>query len=283
MALSKSPEEIAPGDWKKAGPLPLAETPGRRGGHKFWVIMDPRRVNSAAKIQGRYWGLQVSGAYKNIYAVSAERLAGPWTGIEQPILTPNTTGAAPDGKHCDTPTAFWFEELGKVIIFYKAYPLRAQDGQPRAPFGSSSAVAYWRPGEALAEKGRQILIPGRGREFCRGWVGGVQLLYDAGRKSWYALLNGSPTSPEDISHREPAPSLGGWAVCNDRTPDGAWEVDLKSSPFVYPEQLSAEELKAGLGVNFWRHHLLVTPNGQARIFFNSGKYGTEQMYSLTPA
>jgi hypothetical protein len=38
----------------------------------------------------------------------------------------------------------------------------------------------------------------------------------------------------------------------------------------------------GIGVNFWRHYLLVTPKGQVRIFFNSGTYGTEQMYSLVP-
>ena len=215
--------------------------------------------------------------------VSAERLAGPWTGLEKPILSPNTEGAAPDGKHCDAPTACRFEDLGKVIVLYKAYPLRAQDGQPRAPFGSSSVVACWRPGEPAATKGRQVPIPGRGREFCRGWVGGVQLLRDTERKSWYALLNGSPTSPEDISHREPAPSLGSWAVCKDPNPEGAREVDLKHSPFPYPERLTPEQLNAGLGVNFWRHHLLVTPGGRARIFFNSGKNGTEQMYSAVPA
>jgi hypothetical protein len=38
-------------------------------------------------------------------------------------------------------------------------------------------------------------------------------------------------------------------------------------------------MAAGLGTNLWRHHLLVTPGGKARIFFNSGRYGQEQMYS----
>lgn len=281
MALSKSVEEIAPGEWKKAGRVELADTPGRRSGHKFWVVLDPKRANRAAKIQGRYWGLHVSGGSKHIYAVHAEHLAGPWTGIAEPILSPNTEGAAPDGKHCDTPTAFWFEDLNRVVIFYKAYPLRAQQGQPRAPFGSSSVIAHWQPGDPAAKKGRQILVPGRGNEFCRGWVGGFQLLGEPGR--WYALLNGSPTSPEDLSHREPAPSLGGWAVCNDRSPDGEWRIDTDLSPFLYPEKLTSEQLAAGLGVNFWRHHLLVTPGSKARIFFNSGQYGTEQMYSLIPA
>lgn len=280
MALSKSAEEVAPGDWAKAGPVPLADTPGKRRGHKFWVVMDPLRVNRAAKIRGRYWGLHVSGASKHIYAVSAERLAGPWTCVEKPILSPNTEGAAPDGKHCDTPTAFWFEDLGKVLIFYKAYPLRPQTGQPNSPFGSSSIVAYWRPGEASANKRHQILIPGKGSEFCRGWVGGVQLLRDSRSSRWYALLNGSPTPPEDTSNREPPPSLGGWAICKGADADGTWEVDAKHSPILRPDQLTATEVKAGMGVNFWRHHLLVTPTGRARIFFNSGKYGTEQMYSM---
>lgn len=283
MALSRSAEEIGPGDWQKVGPIPLTDTPGRRGGHKFWVIMDPFQVNRAAKIQGRYWGLHVSGSSKNIYVVWAERLAGPWTGVEKPILSPNVEGTAPDGKHCDTPTAYWFEDLGKVVIFYKAYPLRAQSGQPRSPFGSSSVVAYWRPGEPAAIKGRQILVPGCGEEFCCGWVGGLQLLRDPAQNAWYALLNGSPTPPEDVSNREPAPSLGGWAACKGRNPDGEWQVSGARSPLLHPRQLTREQLNAGLGVNFWRHHLLVTPGGRARVFFNSGKYGTEQMYSALAA
>jgi hypothetical protein len=48
----------------------------------------------------------------------------------------------------------------------------------------------------------------------------------------------------------------------------------------YPDDLTDKELEAGLGVNFWHHHLLVTPGGKTRIFFNSGAYGKEQMYSL---
>jgi hypothetical protein len=47
--------------------------------------------------------------------------------------------------------------------------------------------------------------------------------------------------------------------------------------------LAAPEIDAGLGVNFWRHYLLVTPGGNIRIFFNSGPYGKEQMYSLVPS
>jgi hypothetical protein len=54
-----------------------------------------------------------------------------------------------------------------------------------------------------------------------------------------------------------------------------------ASPFVTPEHLTDAQRKAGLGVNFWRHHLLATRSG-ARIFFNSGPYGMEQMYSATP-
>jgi hypothetical protein len=107
----------------------------------------------------------------------------------------------------------------------------------------------------------------------------VQLLRDE-NAGWYALSNGSPTAPEDRSNREPAPSVAGWLRCRGATPEGEWETDVTLSPLRYPDQLTQAELDAGLGVNFWRHHLLVTPKGQARIFFNSGKYGTEQMYSL---
>lgn len=215
-----------------------------------------------------------------IQAASAAKLAGPWTVAKEPILVPGTEEGTPDGKFCDTPTACWFEDRGKVLIFYKAYPRDPQPLQPRSPFGSSSVAAWWRPGETRAQKAGGILTPGSGKEWNRGWIGGVQLPRDNAGGRWYALMNGSPTPPEDKSNREPAPSLGGWALCEDRFPDRGWRVDAAHSPFSYPESLSREELDAGLGVNFWRHHLLVTRAGQARIFFNSGKYGTEQMYSL---
>lgn len=284
MALSKSAEQIAPGDWHKAGPIPLSnpeDLPGKTGGHKFWVVMDPLRVNHAATVDGRYWGLfGTTRGPEHICVASAERLGGPWTVVDEPILSPNTEDSAPDGERCDTPTAYWLNDRRRVLIFYKAYPLRAQVGQPHSPFGSSSVIAYWRPGETTVTKDHQILFPGRGNEFCRGWIGGFQLLRDTERESWYALLNGSPTPPEDDSNREPAPSLGGWAICISANLDGKWKVDTEHSPFLYPEHLTPDQLAKGLGVNFWRHHLLVTPAGRARIFFNSGKYGTEQMYSL---
>jgi hypothetical protein len=286
MALAKSAEEIGPVDWRKVGQVPLANSNdlfAGRPGHKWWVAMDPLHSNRAAQVNGRYWALFVSTAgVKHIQVAWASRLAGPWTVIRQPILSPGKEEFAPDGKHCDTPTAYWFAERGAFLIFYKAYPERAQKGQPGSPFGSSSVAAWWKPGEALAAKGAQVLIPGRGKQWNRGWAGGLQLLSDPAG-GWYGLSNGSPTPPEDLSHREPAPSLAGWVTCRSRVPDQGWDTDMAHSPFRYPSDLTALELKAGLGVNFWRHHLLATPGGQARIFFNSGQYGTEQMYSMLPA
>ncbi len=285
MAVARSAEEIGPGDWTKTGQVPLAN-PGDlfrgRPGHKWWVAMDPKRVNRAAKVDGRYWALFVStSGVKHIQAAWARRLEGPWTVVKEPILSPGQAPDAPDGKHCDTPTAYWFEDRGAFLIFYKAYPEHAQTGQPGAPFGSSSVAAWWKPGAPAAQKGAQLLVPGRGSQWNRGWVGGLQLLWDPAA-GWYGLTNGSPTPPEDLSHREPAPSLAGWATCRGAVPDRHWETDTAHSPFRYPNDLTAAELKAGLGVNFWRHHLLVTPSGRARIFFNSGQYGTEQMYSMAP-
>lgn len=285
MALSRSAEDIRPGEWRKVGQVPLANPEnlyGGRPGHKWWVILESGSHNRAARIDGRYWALFVSTGPKVIEVASAALLAGPWTVAKDPILTPGAEEAAADGKYCDTPTGYWFEDPGKVLIYYKAYPLRAQPLQPGSPFGSSSVAAWWCPGEARAQKGRQILIPGPGGAWNSGWIGGLQLLRDEAAGGWYALMNGSPTPPEDKSNREPAPSLGGWAVCDEKMPDRGWRVDTQHSPFLRPEDLSAGELSAGLGVNFWRHHLLVTPGGKARIFFNSGRYGTEAMYSLVP-
>lgn len=287
VALSRSAEEIGPGDWRKLGPAPLTnpdvDVPAHNG-HKFWVVLDPRAANRAARIDGRYWGLFVMGRYKHVYAAWTERLGAPWTVVAQPILSPGREPGAPDGRHCDAPTAYWMADRGQVLIYYMAYPRDPQPSQPRAPFGSSSVVACWHPSQRTARKANQVMLPGGPEGWNRGWIGGFQLLRDDERPgAWYALLNASPTPPEDDSHREPAPSLGGWAVCRSADPDGDWAIDTSASPLATPERLTAAQRKAGLGVNFWRHYLLVTPAGSARIFFNSGPYGTEQMYSLVSA
>jgi len=163
-ATSAGPEAVGPGDWRKLGPISLAngaDLASPNVWHKWWTVMDLHRPNHAAKIDGMYWGLVVTfGPTKVIQAACAPRLAGPWQLVRQPILTPGD-GDAIDGRHCDTPSAYWFGERGEVLIFYKAYPKLAEKEQPGAPFGSSVVTATWRPGEATARKGRAILRPGQ--------------------------------------------------------------------------------------------------------------------------
>ena len=290
MALSKSQEEIGPGDWFKIEPVRIANEDAllyKYSWHKWWIIMDAKKNNRAAKIKGKYWAVfgcttpskTGKGSNKNLQVASADNLSGPWTVNPTPVLSPDENWF--DGRHCDTPTAYWFEDMKEVIIFYKAYPKISQDMQPGSPFGSGTVIARWHPDKAKAEKIKAIQRPGQFKGWNQGWMSTPQIFYNAEVNQWYGLINGSPTPPEDNSNREPAPSLGGWVKCEPgKWVDGDWGPDTLYSPFLYPEKLTEAELKAGLGVNFWRHHLLETPGGKRRIFFNSGKYGTEQMYSL---
>jgi hypothetical protein len=282
IALSRSAEEIGPGDWRKTGLVDVDRSGmlGPNVWHKWWVVMPAGEPNRAARIDGKYWALFVTmqGAGKHIQAASAEGLAGPWKVRKTPILSPDPAG--PDGLHCDAPTAYWIPDQKQVLILYMAYPRLAQKDQQGAPFGSSSMAAWWRPDMEQARKAGPILRPGQNdKDWNRGWVGGVQLLRDP-TGAWYGLANGSPTPPADKSHREPALSLGGWVRARGPQLDKPWQVDNDSSPFRRPDDLTREELAAGLGANFWRHHLLATPGGNARIYFNSGPYGHEQLYSL---
>jgi len=287
IAISKSPEDIGPGDWEKQGAPPLTnpeDLMSVHNWHKWWIIMDARYLNRAAKIQGKYWSVMVTAkpnkAYRNqkhIQVAHAERLAGPWTIVPQPILSPDEHTL--DGLHCDTPTAYWFAEEEVVYLFYKGYPRYPQAEQKASQFGSGTILARWHPEKHKAEKIKVLMRPGQSQAWNQGWMSSTQIFYDAQQQRWYGLINGSPTAPTDESHREPAPSLGGWVICDSKDIKDTWLPDTQHSPFCYPDQLNQEELEAGLSTNFWRHHLLVTPGGQARIFFNSGTYGKEQMYS----
>ena len=288
MAKSKSAEEIGPGDWEKLGQVKITNPEDftyETGWHKWWVIMDAYQPNRAAKIGEKYWSIftcttpnEEGGKNKFMQVASADQLKGPWTVIEQPVLSPDEDWF--DGLHCDTPTAYWLEDQSRVAIFYKAYPKYAQPEQKESAFGSGTVLAYWHPGEVEAEKVKILQRPGQSNAWNQGWMSTPQVFYDAANEQWYGLINGSPTAPEDESHREPAPSLGGWVVSGPEGLESNWSPDTVNSPFLYPKDLDQKERDAGLGVNFWRHHLLVTPEGRARIFFNSGQYGTEQMYSM---
>jgi hypothetical protein len=291
MALAASAEAIGPGEWRKLGLVPFSNPEALINAndyHKWWVVTDALRPNRAARIDGRYWSIFTASKpmaggrlHKHIQAAFADTLAGPWTLLAEPIIAPGD-GDALDALHADTPSAFWFEDRNRVAIYYKGYPTEAQASQPKAPFGSGTMLATWHPREPHARKVKILMRAGQTDAWNQGWMSSIQLFQAPGTRQWYGLHNASPTPPVDRSHREPAPSLGGWVVCNGDPLEGAWQTDTRFPPFRHPEQLTPDELAAGIGVNFWRHHLLVTPQGQTRIFFNSGTYGREQMYSLVP-
>jgi hypothetical protein len=282
FALSANLDSDSSGGWQKKGLVPLANredvaTPSNW--HKWWVIMEAGQGNRAARIDGRYWSLFVSrNPDKVIQAAHAEALEGPWHVVPQPILAPGS-GDDLDSLNCDTPTAYWFPDTEKIIIFYKGYPRKAQSSQPESPFGSGVMTAEWRPGQPLAKKTGILMRPTSKVAWAKGWLGGFQLHGNA-ESGWYALVNASPTPPEDDSHREPAPSLGGWAYCEGKEVLGAWRIDDTRSPFLHTESLPETLRAAGMGVNFWRHHMLELSAGDARIFFNSGPYSKEQLYSM---
>jgi hypothetical protein len=289
MALAASGEEIGPGDWTKAGLITFVNPQALINPddyHKWWVVTDAQRPNHASKIDGRYWAVftaskRMNGRmHKHLQAAWSTTLAGPWTLLDEPILAPES--GTLDALHADTPSAFWFADRGQVGIFYKGYPTEPQAEQPRAPFGSGTILATWHPSEPRAQKVRILMRAGQTSAWNQGWMSSIQIFHDPTSRTWYGLHNGSPTPPADESHREPAPSLGGWVISDGHPLDGTWTPDEEHSPFLYPEDLTPAESAAGIGVNFWRHYLLVTPKGQVRIFFNSGTYGTEQMYSLVP-
>jgi len=60
FALSRSPEEISPGDWRKVGQVSLTNPEdlfGGRPGHKWWVVMNAGEHNRAPRIffnSGKY-------------------------------------------------------------------------------------------------------------------------------------------------------------------------------------------------------------------------------------
>jgi hypothetical protein len=114
-----------------------------------------------------------------------------------------------------------------------------------------------------------------------GWVGGLQVLPGTEHR-WIGLANASPTAPRPdkdkaISNEEPPPSLGGFAWTDSEYPTTGWH--WYDEPLEWIEQIPREAIASGEGVNLWRHHLLILPDGRNLIYYNSGSYGQEQLFA----
>ena len=286
-AVCTGPDPLAPGSWQLAGRLAFTNPSAMLGNgtHKPYVVMEARRPNRAACIDGRYCLVSISYAHGGKLAQQAwsPALAGPWTWEPNPLLPP----AGPDdfdAKHRDAISGLYFPERRQILYFYMGYPLRPQP-IPHSPLGSAQAAAVQTIGEAQARPLGVVLRPAATPgHWAGGWVGGMQVLPASPQFSphrWIALLNASPTPPvagdRANSREEPPPSLGGFATCDADFPDHDWH--WCPDPIEWIAAIPPAARAAGEGVNFWRHHLLQLPDGRLGLFYNSGPYGQEQLYA----
>jgi hypothetical protein len=281
------PDPLARGPWSVAGPLSFANPDAMLGGHthKPYVVMDAHHPNRPARIGGQCSLVTVSHleGHKVIQQAWAERLCGPWTLVDAPLIGLGAHNEF-DAKHADAVTGLFFPERNEILYFYMGYP---EVPQPRrvSPLGSAQGGAIQRVGELQAQKLGIVLppseVPGH---WAGGWVGGLQLL--PGRQHrWVGLLNASPTAPvasDTAAHREePPPSLGGFAFCDEEFPIKGWE--WCPEPIEWIKDIPEAAIAAGEGVNLWRHHLLAIRDQHLALFYNSGPYGREQLYERRAA
>jgi hypothetical protein len=281
QSLCLKPQSPGPGSWEPAQALHFENPEDLLGAyaHKPFVVMDPRRPNHAARVEGRYCLLVVAldGGHKVVQEAWAPSLAGPWR-LEKGALIPRGQGSDFDAKHADAVSAYYFAERREFLYFYMGYPLQ---GQPwaRSPYGSAQGVAIRKLGGKLLKLGPCLPPCDQPGHWASGWVGGLQLLPGPG-EGWTAVANASPTPPRlddgRVEREEPAPSLGGFATCPEEWPVQGWT--FAAQPLERIEDLSAGALASGEGVNLWRQHLLQLPGGIWQLYYNSGSYGREQIY-----
>lgn len=267
-------------DWQFQGALTFTNPEAlTRGLSKPYIVMDAHQPNRAAKVNGFYWLLGVCHGTKVVRRAFSRHLAGPWT-LEPEPLIPNGSGGDFDAKHADAVTGVYFPERECFLYYYMGYPLEAQPNRPLSPYGSAQAVAVQNQGETKVLKLGEILPPSREKgHWASGWVGGLQLLPGL-KHRWVGLINASPT-PVDlslgtVSREEPAPSLGGFAWCDEEWPVKNWH--WCENPIEWIEDIPEKSKAEGEQVNLWRHHLLALEDGRHAIFYNSGSYGQEQLY-----
>ncbi len=281
-AISKSAVEVGPGDWVKQGLVEFSN-PELLGinGHKAFVVLDPYRPHVPARIEGKYWMVQsvYNGYNKTIWLATADELVGPWTVYPEPVIDLGTPDEF-DGYNCDSPTAYWFAERNQVVIYYKGYPQRPQADQPTSPLGSSPAAAVMSPSDTVATKLGKIILPSpEPGHWTFGWLSTPQI-FKAANGGWFGLLNASPTPPvpveEEPAMREPAPSHGGWVYTPEEWPTKGWEAFAE--PVEWIHKIPEDAQKLGEGTNFWKHQILVQPDGTMTMYYHSGNYGKERLF-----
>ena len=248
--------------------------------HKPYVVQEAHRPNHAARIHGEYWlvSVMIEQGRKFIRRARSASLAGPWAWDAAPLIPTGGPGDF-DEKHTDAVSGFHFPERDEVLHFYMGYPTKAQ---PRtvSPWGSAQGIAVQKTDAPTATKLGMYLPPVQTPgHWASGYLGGLQILPGKEHR-WVAVLNASPTppTPEDtsVACEEPAPSLGGWAYCDEEWPVKNWH--LLPQPMEWIEDVPPEAIAQGEGTNLWRQHALVLPDGRVAVYYNSGYYGREQLY-----
>jgi len=284
-AVSKSATEVGPGDWEKIGLIKYTnpEIVGYDA-HKAWVVIDAGHPNIPAKINGEYWIFQAvyrGGHNKKIMVCKSKNLEGPWTIQEEYVLDLGGSGEF-DEYNCDSPTAYWFKEKQKILIFYKGYPAKPQRDQPVSPLGSGLGAAEMSPGDKVAVKFGKILAPCvDSKHWASGWIS-TPNIFKAAKGGWYGFLNGAVNEPAPVemepAMREPAPSYGGWIYTPEEYPVKGWDY-VQDRPVEWIDEIPEDARKEGEGTSFWKHNILVHPgNKKMYLYYHSGSYGHERLF-----
>lgn len=281
-AISKSASEVGPGDWTKLGLVDFTngELLGTNG-HKAFVVLDPYRPHIPARIDGKHWMVQsvYAGYNKTIWLATADSLAGPWTLYPKPVIDLGLETDF-DGYNCDSPTAYWFAERNQVLIFYKGYPAKPQPDQSASPMGSSPAAAVMSPSDTVATKlGKIISLYPEPGHWTSGWMATPQI-FKAASGGWFGLVNASPTPPvsveEEPAMREPVPSHGGWLYTPEEWPVSGWKAF--DQPIEWIDDIPQDARDMGEGTSFWKHQMLVQPDGTLYLYYHTGSYGEERLF-----
>jgi hypothetical protein len=268
--------------WTFAGPLDFLnpEVLPDRGAYKPFVVLDAARPGHAARIDGRYALLVVTDhRAKKVWRAWSASLAGPWTFEDRVLLDTGSAGEF-DEKHVDAVSAYHFAERGEILYFYMGYPREAQL-RAVSPYGSAQGLAVETVGSGVATKQGVLLEPEQTPgHWASGWVGGLQIFRGSPHR-WIGLANASPTAPvpgdESLTGEEPAPSLGGFAFCDEEIPARGWH--WCAQPIEWLEDIPAAAIAAGESTNLWRHHALVLEDGRLAVFYNAGPYFEEQLFA----
>jgi len=250
--------------------------------HKPYIVTEAGRPNQAAKVDGKYWLLSVAVRKEKITRntfIAPGRL--PWRAVDVRKRAADSGRRAWGLRRETHGRGFRVVLSAAAGISLFLHGLSAVGSATRhQPVWKCAGRRIAEGRRSAGDEARHDPSAGSNQRPLGERLFGRRTAGTGKSHRWIAMINASPLRLSSamvlFMPKNRPPSLGGFAFCDEEWPVKGWQ--FAPQPIEWIEQIPPQAIAAGEGVNLWRHHLLILPNNNCAVFYNTGSYGKSSFY-----